>query len=154
MIKHKKALVLTLLIISIVSTIRFAAATVLNPTVGPGEEETRTLNLAVDDHVLITFTVVGGHDESTLDFFITCPNGTELDFGETGTFSYSFVCDLEGEYVLHFSNVDYSEEKSVTGDYEIEHYILGMPQMLFLTIVIVLVCLAAVAAFILMGKPR
>jgi hypothetical protein len=153
MIKHKKALVLILLLVSIISTIRFAAATVINLPIQAGKEETITLNLAVDDHVLIRFTIVGSSEQS-LQFFITCPNGTKLNFGKTGTFHYSFVCDLEGEYVLHFSNVDSSEEKTVTGDYEIEHYIFGMPQMLFLVIIIVLVCLAAVAAFVFMGKSH
>lgn len=47
-----------------------------------------------------------------------------------------------------------SEDKLVSLDYEVQHYIFGMPQMLFLTIIIVLVCVAAVAVFILMGKPR
>lgn len=55
---------------------------------------------------------------------------------------------------MHFSNTDSLEDKLVTLDYEIEHYIFGMPQMLFLAIIIVLVCIAAVAAFILMGKQH
>jgi len=63
-------------------------------------------------------------------------------------------CDEAGEYVLHFSNTDASEDKLVTLNYEIQHYIFGIPQMLFLTIIIVLVCVGAVATFILMGKTR
>lgn len=55
---------------------------------------------------------------------------------------------------MHFSNSASSEDRLVSLDYEVQHYILGMPQMLFLTAVIVVVCVAAVAVFILMGKPR
>jgi len=68
--------------------------------------------------------------------------------------SVSFVCDLEGEYLLRFSNVDSPVDKLVTLECEVEHYIFGVPQMLFLTIIIVLICVAAVAVFVLMGKPR
>lgn len=154
MIKYKKLLVHSLLLVMILfAVIQPAEATAMNFTVHSGEEVTKSLNLAIDDHVLIRFTVVG-QSEHTLHFFMTYPNGTVQDFGKTGNVHYPFICDLEGEYVLHFSNVDSSEDKLVTGDYEVEHYIFGMPQMLFLTIIIVLVCVAAVAAFIFMGKPH
>jgi len=78
----------------------------------------------------------------------------KVEYSKVGTVSYPFVCDEAGEYFLHFSNTDTSEDKLVTLDYEIQHYIFGIPQMLFLTIIIVLVSVAAVATFILMGKPH
>ena len=102
---------------------------------------------------MIRFTVVGLSD-SSLHFYITYPNGTEKDFGRRGDFHDSFVCDTEGKCVLHFSNTDSTEDKLVALNYEVQHYIFGIPQMLFLTIITVIVCVAAVAAFILMGKPR
>lgn len=154
MTEYKKLLVHSLLlVVTLFAAIRLAEATATNFTVHGGEEVTKSLNLAIDDHVLIRFTVVG-QSEQTLYFFMTYPNGTVQDFGKTGSVHYPFVCDLEGEYVLHFSNTDSSEDKFVTLDYEVEHYIFGMPQMLFLTILIAIVCVAAVAAFIFMGKPR
>jgi len=130
-----------------------AEATTGKFTVHSGEEVTRSLSLAVEDRVLVKFTVVGQPD-STLYFYMTYPNGTVKEFGKVGYFHHSFVCDAEGEYVMHFSNRDSAEDKLVTLDFEVQHYIFGMPQMLFLTIVIVIVCVAAVAVFILMGKPR
>jgi hypothetical protein len=133
--------------------IHLTVATAMSFTVHGGEEVTKSINLAVDEHVLIKFTVVGQTDKA-LYFYITYPNGTVKEFGKVGNFNYSFVCEAEGKYVLHFSNKDSSEAKLVTLDYEIEHYIFGVPQMLFLTIVIVLVCMGAVATFIMMGKPR
>jgi hypothetical protein len=81
------------------------------------------------------------------------PNGTAKDFGMEGDFHYSFVCDAEGEYFLLFLNPS-SGEKLVALDYEIDHYIFGIPQMLFLAIIIAVICVAAVAVFIFMGKPR
>jgi len=127
----------------------------MNITVHGGEEVTKPLTLAFEDRVAIKFTVVGGPSSNTLDFRLTYPNGTvKVAFDNVGDISYGFVCDEEGEYAMHFSNVGSSEDKLVSLDYEVQHYIFGMPQMLFLTIIIVVVCVAAVAVFILMGKPR
>jgi hypothetical protein len=154
MIKAKKLpihFLFTIMVVSIV--VQLAQATTTNFTVHGGEEEIKSISLAVDDHVVIKFTVVG-QTASTLDFCIEYPNGTVNDFGKVATVNYPFVCEEAGEYVLRFSNADSSEDKLVTLDYEIQHYIFGIPQMLFLTIIIVLVCMVAVASFILMGKPR
>ena len=154
MIKSRKLLTRFLFIaIVFLIIVQFAEATTMNFTVQGGKDVPKSISLAVEDHVLIRFTVVGSSD-SSLNFYITYPNGTEKEFGKVGYFHYPFVCDAEGEYVLHFSNIDSTEDKLVTLDYEVQHYIFGIPQMLFLTIIIVVVCVAAVAAFILMGKPH
>lgn len=149
MIRLKKKPIRFLFIVIVFAIlVQPADATAMYFTVPRGEEITRSINLVVEDRVLVKFTVVG-----TLDFYITDPNGdVQIEYSRVGTVSYSFDCDEAGEYVLHFSNTDSSEDKHVTLDYEIEHYIFGIPQMLFLTIIIVLVCMAAVATFILMGK--
>ncbi|MEM2995199.1 MAG: hypothetical protein QXI91_04195 [Candidatus Bathyarchaeia archaeon] len=149
MIRFKKALIFLITIIVFLIVGGFAEATTLSFTVKAGQEETRIINLAVDDRVLIKFTVIGG-----LNFSMIYPNGTVRDFGERSDLRYDFVCDLEGEYCLRFSNVGSSQDKLVTLDYEVQHYIFGMPQMLFLTLIIVVVCVMAVSAFILMGKQH
>lgn len=128
-----------------------AEATTTNFTVKHGEEVTYVINLAVEDRVLIKFTVVG-QTAHILHFSMTFPNATVRDFGEVGDFRYSFICDVEGEYTLNFVNNDLTENKLVTLNYEVEHYIFGMPQMLFLTVIIVVLCVAAVATYILLGK--
>lgn len=129
-------------------------ATTMSFTVPEGEELIKSLSLVVDDRVSIEFTVVG-QTISELDFYITGPQGNvKVEYDRVGRVNYCFVCDTAGEYVLHFSNINQSEDKLVTLNYEVQHYIFGMPQTLFLTIFIVLVCVGAVAAFVLMGKPR
>jgi hypothetical protein len=130
----------------------FGQATTTNFTVKGGEEVTCPINLLVEDRVLIQFKVVG-ETANTLHFSISFPNATVRDFGESGDFSYSFICDVEGEYGLRFMNNDQTENKLVTLNYEVQHYIFGIPQMLFLTIIIVLACIGGVAAFVLMGRP-
>ena len=133
---------------------QIADASSTNFTVDAGQEVTRTLSLAVEDRVFIHFSVVGGQSENTLSFYITYPNGTVKSFGAIGSLACRFVCDKDGECILHFSNANFSESKLVSMDYEVQHYVFGMPQMLFLTIVIVVFCVGAVAVFVLMGKPR
>jgi len=155
MIRLKKEPVRFLFIVIVLAIlVQLADATAISFTVPKGEERAKSISLVVEDHVLVKFTVVG-QTESTLDFNITDPNGdVKVEYSKVPTVSYAFVCDEAGEYVLHFSNTDTSEDKLVTLDYEIQHYIFGIPQMLFLTIIIVLVCMGAVATFILMGKPH
>ncbi len=122
-------------------------------TVPSGEEITEILSLAVEDHVTVIFTV-GGLTEGTVDFYMTFPNGTVKEFGRRASLDYRFICDLTGEYVLHFSNEYSTQGVLVTLNYEIQHYIFGIPQTLFFTLIIAAVCVAAATAFILMVKPR
>jgi hypothetical protein len=130
--------------------IALGQALTTNLTVKGGEEVTYPINLAVEDRVLIQFTAVG--TSKSLQFYITFPNATVRDFGEVGKTSFSFICDLEGEYMLHFVNNDQTENKLVTLNYEVQHYIFGMPQMFFMTLIIVVACVGGVFAFVILGK--
>jgi len=115
-------------------------------TVKAGEEVTHPINLIVEDRVLIQYKIVG-ENANAMQFSIGFPNDTVKDFGGSGDFSYSFICDVEGEYVLHFVNTDQTEIH-VTLDYEVQHYIFGMPQMLFMVILIAIISVVGVAVFI------
>jgi hypothetical protein len=143
-----------LILITTFTIIQSAKATSISFTVHSNEEVTKILRLKVEDHVLIRFTVVGAASQNSIHFSLTYPNGTEKDFGDTGDFHYTFVCDLEGEYILRFSNLDSSVDKLVTLNCEIEHYIFGIPQMLFLTIIIAVTCVIAVASYIFLSKTH
>lgn len=121
-------------------------------TVRAGQEETKTLSLVVEDHVQIRFTVIG-NTVSTIDFYVTDPLGNVMvSWGTTGNVNYDFICSLEGMYTLHFSNVASAEDRLVTLDYEVTSYIFGMPQTLFLVLIACVLCVGAVAVFILMSK--
>jgi len=128
-----------------------------NLTVKGGEEVTHPVNLVAEDRVLIQFSVVVfsavGEASNTVHSWIVSPNNVTLrDFGEVGQASFSFVCDVEGEYTLHFVNNEQTAEKRVALNYEIDHYIFGIPQMLFMALIIVLACVGGVAAFVLLGR--
>jgi multisubunit Na+/H+ antiporter MnhC subunit len=154
MILTKKHLPCSLLAAAVVLLLVLTVkATAQSFTVPAGQEETKTLNLVVDDHVQIRFTVTGQATNVLDNFYITDPQGNVMEtFGNTGDLNYAFICSQEGEYTLHFSNVASAEDKLVSLDYEVQHYIFGMQQTLFLTLIVVGICVAAVAVFILMSK--
>jgi hypothetical protein len=153
MISIKKRLTYSLLMATVVLLlIPTVKATAESFTVGAGQEETKLLNLVNEDHVQIRFTVTGG-TTNALDFYITDPDGNVMEtLGNTSSGEYAFVCSQEGEYQLHFSNIASVEDKLVSLDYEVDHYIFGIPQMLFLALIVAGICVAAVAVFILMSK--
>ena len=131
-----------------------AKTTTENFTVPPRSEVTRLLSLQKNDRVVVSFSVIG-ESSHELNFYLTDPNGkTILRYDRVGQTSFSFFTELAGTYVLHFDNSLSSEGKMVTLNYDVEHFILGMPQTLFLVLVIVGVLVLMIAAFVMMGKPR
>jgi hypothetical protein len=130
----------------------FCQAVIASLTVKGGEEFNRPLELILEDRVSIQYKVVGGK-ANAVQFSMSFPNDTVRDFGGSGDFSYSFVCDLKGDYLLNFVNTDQADVL-LTLEYEVQHYIFGMPQMLFMVVLIAVVSLAGVAVFIgLSRKP-
>ncbi len=153
---HPRIKLVSLLFAVIVLSIlvQLAESTATSFSVARGEEKDIALKLEVEDRVSVKFTSIG-HAEHALDFWITAPNQDIIvEFTKGANVDYRFVCDRAGDYTLHFSNRDGSEDKSVTLNYEIQHYIFGIPQMLFLAIIMAVVCVGAVATFTLMGKPH
>lgn len=149
----RRAFLSVLIILALLGVlIWLGQATSASFRVQSGEERTYSINLFVEDRVLIQYKLAGGN-VSALQFSLSFPNATVRNFPASGDFSYSFICDIEGEYVLHFVNTDQSEELWVTLDYEVQHYIFGIPQMLFWALIIVLACVGGVAAFVLLGRP-
>jgi hypothetical protein len=155
-LRRSFACVFIILALLAVIFIGLGHATTTQFTLKAGGEVTHPINLIADDRVLIQYKVISAiaDTSNTVQFSINFPSGTVKEFGESGDFSYSFVCDAEGEYTLNFTNTDQTESKLVTLNYEIDHYIFGMPQMLFMVIVIAVVSMVGVAVFIgLSRKP-
>ena len=119
--------------------------------VDPGKEFVRTINLDTGDKIQISFNVLGG-TSNELHFWILLPNATTMDYGQIGQCSTSFVTNTQGGVDLHFDNSNSSDSALVTLNYEIEHYIFGIPQMIFLLIVIALLLVGVTAGYLIMGK--
>jgi len=146
-------LILVLFAVMIGLVVGSAYATTENFTVPLESEVTRSLSLHKNDRVSVGFSVVG-ESAKDFNFYVTDPNGDIILYHErAGQESLCFLAEMTGTYVLHFDNSHSSESKMVTLNYDIEHFIMGMPQEMFLVLVIVGVLIAAIAAFTMMEKP-
>jgi len=122
--------------------------------VQPLKEHIVTLSLKETDSVRGSFSVVSD-DETGVNFFVTDPqNRTILRNSNVKQKSFSFVAEVTGNYQLHFDNsVSSVHRKTVALNYNITHYIMGMPQEQFLFLVIAAVALIGILAYaILMPK--
>ena len=116
-------------------------------------ETTKSLSLQADDQISMGYTIIG-EPSSEFDFRITAPSGeTILQFSGIGQRNFSFAATATGTYIMHFDNSLSSEEEVVTLNYSIQHYIMGIPQNMFLVIVIAVILVLAVAIFAFLGKP-
>ncbi len=79
-------------------------------------------------------------------------NSTTIDYGEASQLAIEFPANVEGNCYLHFANSHSETAELVTLNYNIEHSVLGIPQMLFLLVAIGVLLLFVVAGYIAMGK--
>jgi hypothetical protein len=130
----------------------FAQATASSFSVKAGEEVSRSIDLLVDDRVLIEFGVVGGGEANIIRFSLASPNGTITDFGEQGTLSFSFICTEKGQYTLHFANQNPTATSLVTLECKIDHYVFGMETSLFWLVFVALVCIVGAVGYVILTK--
>jgi hypothetical protein len=136
----------------VTALIAVANATTESFMVEPGKEVTRTTpNMAAGDRCSLMLTVQGP-TPSTLRFFIVLPNGTTTDYGEASQYRIDFFTDASGECQLHFDNSNSSDSQLVTLNYETEHYVFGIPNMIFMLIVITVLLVFVAAGYVIMGK--
>ena len=138
----------------------FSALTVLvtagnaNFVVQPEKEHVITLSLQETDSVSGSFSVVSD-DDTGIDFYVVdALNDTVLRHTNVKHQSFSFTAEATGDYQLHFDNsVSSSYEKTVALNYNVTHYIMGMPQEQFLFLVVAAVALIGIMLYaILMPK--
>ena len=141
-------LIIISLIVILTSTV-YAMPESIN--VEPHKEITRTIDLATGDRTSITVKVLGPAP-STIHFYMVLPNGTTDDRGDLSECELSFSTDVKGECQLHFDNVNSSNTQLVTLNYDVEHFIFGIPQMMFLLIAITVLLLFVAAGYVAMGK--
>lgn len=134
--------------VSLSMLIVFAVADNASFMVQPEQKHVITLNLRETDSVSGSFSVVSD-DESGINFYINDPNNkTILRYNNVGQKSFSFIAQATGDYQLHFDNsVSSVYSKSVALNYNITHYIMGIPQEQFLFLVIAAVALIGIIAY-------
>lgn len=143
------ALVALALIASIFALAVTAVADNVNFVLQPQKEHVITLNLQETDSVFGSFSVVS-NDITGINFHVIDPqNQTVLTFSNVKQRDFSFIANATGSYQMHFDNsvsLDYS--KTVAANYNVTHYIMGLPQEQFLLIVIAIVALIGVVIYV------
>jgi len=117
-------------------------------TVPAGKEVIKTIGLNEGDVVSGRVNVVGGSD-NPIKFYVTDPNGSVIvRFDKASATDFGFTASRTGTHSLHFDNTLADSDKTVTINYEVQHYILGMPQEYFYMFVVVFIGLLGVIVFI------
>jgi hypothetical protein len=147
----KRTVQLLIVLCLMVVAVRTAQASTLSINIKPGKSFVQTLQLAYGDQVTLSFRVLGS-PPTTLHLSVVLPNGTTIDYGTKSQGSVSFFTDVEGECQLDFENNSTSDTQLLTLDYDVEHYILGMPMLLFVLLAIAVLLVFVVAGYIIMGK--
>ena len=117
----------------------------------PGNQTVCDIGVSSGDRVQLTFTAIGD-DSGSLLFWIVFPNSTVTNLGNVDQYSASFKSPVGGSCELHFNNTSSSETVLVSLNYEVDHYILGIPEMIFVLGVIAVLLMAFVSAYIVMSK--
>jgi len=122
-----------------------------NFTVQPQEEHVVTLRLQETDRLSGSFSAVS-KDENGIDFYINDPqNKTILRDDNVKQKSFSLTAETTGDYQLHFDNsVSAAFSKTVALNYNITHYIMGMPQEQFLFLIVAAVALVGVLIYVVL----
>ncbi len=117
----------------------------------PGNQTVCNIAVSSGDRVQLTFTAIGD-DSNSLLFWIVFPNSTVTKLGDVDQYSASFRSNMGGTYELYFNNTSSSETILVALNYEVDHYILGIPEMIFVLLAIVVLLMAFVSVYIIMSK--
>jgi hypothetical protein len=117
------------------------------------QEKVETLSLRVDDEVSGRVSVVSGSNND-IDFYITDPNEEVVVPKErVSVKDFRFVASKEGTYTLHFDNSFSTDRKTVTFNYDVRHYIFGIPQEDFLVFLVMIVALVGLVLFVALSRP-
>ena len=149
-----KKLVCALLILCFsISAIGIVHANAGSFNLAPGNQTVCEIPVSSGDRVQVTFTAVGDNSNSLL-FWIAFPNSTVTTPGNVDQYSASFTSSVGGTCELHFNNTSSSETILVALNYEVDHYIFGIPEMIFVLAVIVVLLMVFVSVYVVMNKYK
>ncbi len=115
-----------------------------------GQDFVCKIDVSSGDRVQLSFFTTG-QESSDLCFSLVFPNSTVINVGDVGQYSTSFTSNVGGTCELNFDN-NSSAPVYVALNYEVDHYILGMPEMIFVLAAIVVLLMVIVAGYIIMSK--
>jgi len=139
-----------LLTFSLLATVRSVVADTATYQIQPLQQQTITLTLNNGDSVTGTIVVNG---QGMIDFWISDPQGMNVtNYSNAGQTSFSINAQTSGTFTFHMFNPSADSSISVTINYNPNYTILGMPQELFLLLVIVGIALLLVVVWALSSK--
>ena len=122
-------------------------------SVEAGQEEVKSISLKIEDEVSGRISVIGESSDD-IDFYITDPNGEAVVPKErVSVKDFRFTALKEGTYELHFDNSFSTEAKTVTFNYDVRHFIFGIPQEDFLVFLVMIVAMIGLVLFVAMSRP-
>lgn len=122
-------------------------------SVDAGQQEVRNVDLKVDDEVFGRISVIGG-SSSDIDFYVTEPDGNVIVKHEkVSVKDFSFTVSKEGTHKLFFDNTFSTGAKTISFNYDVRHFIFGIPQEGFLVFVVVIVGVIGLALFTVLSRP-
>ena len=147
----KKLCCLLLILCLFIGAVVIVHATTQSLNIESGKELVVKIDLASADRVHINFVTTG---QASINLFtsIVLPNSTVITLGVVDQYSTTFTSDTGGTCELHFDNTNSSENEFVALNYNVEHYILGMPEMIFVLVAIAVLLVFIVAGYIILGK--
>lgn len=135
--------------ISILALIPLAMADTAALQVLPKQEKVIAFNLSAGDAASVTLVM---NSAATVDFWITDPQNRNTTVqSHVGNAEYSFDAQTSGTYLFHVYNRN-SETALGTLNYTLVHRILGMPQEIFLLLVIVVIVFIMLFVWAAMSK--
>ncbi|MFB0514728.1 MAG: emp24/gp25L/p24 family protein [Candidatus Bathyarchaeia archaeon] len=118
------------------------------------QEKVESISLKVDDEVSGRISVIGGSNND-INFNITDPDGEAVVPKERVIVKdFRFTASKEGTYRLHFDNSFSTDRKTVTFNYDVRHYIFGIPQEDFLVFVVMIVAVIGLVLFVALSRPQ
>jgi hypothetical protein len=115
-----------------------------------GQDFVCKIDVSAGDRVQLSFFTTG-QESSDLCFSLVLPNSTVINVDDVGQYSTSFTSNVGGTCELNFDN-NSSAPVFVALNYEVDHYILGMPEMIFVLAAIVVLLMVIVAGYFIMSK--
>jgi len=120
--------------------------------IAAGQDYVCPITVSSGDKVQLSF-YTSGQASSDMSFSIVLPNSTIINVGDVGQYSTSFTSNAGGTCQLNFDNSNSSTPVFVALNYEVNHYIFGIPEMTFLLAAIVVFIMVAAAVYVIISRP-
>jgi hypothetical protein len=127
-------------------------ATAGTVSVPAGKTVSTNVDLNVEDEVSGRISVIGDEADG-VNFTVFSPSGQSALPSQMVTVAdFKFSASEKGTYRFIFDNSLSLVDKTVSFNYDVKHYWFGMPQEVFLMIIVVLVGALALAIYAMASK--